>query len=152
MNFQYRGAFRNFPDLCIKCRRIVVGVARGKPLETGQPINFLTMIDPNTGRVQDSSHELYGDYLKSRVLVFPNAVGSSVGAYVLYSLKTKGLAPSAIICTNRTDTLTASACAISNIPAVDISEKRAQLVSFMRPGTEVIVDAFECHIKIIKRN
>ena len=110
------------------------------------------MIDPNTGRVQDSSHELYGDYLKSRVLVFPNAVGSSVGAYVLYSLKTKGLAPSAIICTNRADTLTASACAISNIPAVDISEKRARLVSFMRPGTEVIVDAVECRIKIIKRN
>jgi uncharacterized protein len=110
------------------------------------------MIDPNTGRVRDSSHELYGDYLKSKVLVFPNAVGSSVGAYVLYSLKTKGLAPSAIICINRTDTLTASACAISNIPAVYISEKPAQLVSFMRPGTEVIVDAVECCIKIIKRN
>lgn len=152
MNFQHRRAFRNFPDLFIKCRRIVVGVARGQPLMTGQPINFLTMIDPNTGRVRDPSHELYGANLKSRILIFPNAVGSSVGAYVLYSLKTQGLAPSAIICTNRTDTLTASACAISNIPAVDISEKRAQLVSFMRPGTEVIVDAVECCIKIIKRN
>ena len=119
---------------------------------TKQPINFLTMIDPEAGRVQDPLHDLYGSYLRARVLIFPNAVGSSVGAYVLYSLKTKGLAPSAIICVNRTDTITASACAISSIPAVDISKDQPQFFQFLESGTEVTVDASNCCIKFKKRN
>ena len=118
---------------------------------TRQPINFLTMIDPNTGRIQDSSHELYGISLSARVLVFPNAVGSSVGAYTLYSLKMKGHAPLAIICMNGADTVTASACAISDIPAVDIREEQSELILLTGSGgTEVIVDADNCYIKIIK--
>jgi predicted aconitase with swiveling domain len=111
------------------------------------------MIDPSTGTVQDYSHELYGRSLSARVLVFPNAVGSSVGAYILYSLKMKGLAPLAIICMKRTDAITASACAISDIPAVDIREQQSALISLTRSeGTEVIVDADSCYIKVIKRN
>ena len=128
-------------------------MAHGQPLVTKQPINFLTMIDPCTGTVQDYSHELYGRSLSARVLVFPNAVGSSVGAYILYSLKMKGLAPLAVICMKRTDTITASACAISDIPAVDIREQQSELISLTRSeGTEVIVDANSCYIKVIKRN
>lgn len=143
----------DFPNLFIKCRRIVGGVAHGQPIVTKQPINFLTMIDPSTGTVQDYSHELYGRSLSARVLVFPNAVGSSVGAYILYSLKMKGLAPLAVICMKRTDTITASACAISDIPAVDIREQQSALISLTRSeGTEVIVDANSCYIKVIKRN
>lgn len=128
-------------------------MAHGQPLFTKQPINFLTMIDPSTGTVQDNSHELYGRSLSARVLVFPNAVGSSVGAYILYSLKMKGLAPSAVICMKRTDTITASACAISDIPAVDIREQQSALISLTGPErTEVIVNADSCYIKVIKRN
>ena len=128
-------------------------MAHGQPLVTKQPINFLTMIDPCTGTVQDYSHELYGRSLSARVLVFPNAVGSSVGAYILYSLKMKGLAPLAVICMKRTDAITASACAISDIPAVDIREQQSALISLTRSeGTEVIVDADSCYIKVIKRN
>lgn len=128
-------------------------MAHGQPLFTKQPINFLTMIDPSTGTVHDYSHELYGRSLSARVLVFPNAVGSSVGAYILYSLKMKGLAPSAVICMKRTDTITASACAISDIPAVDIREQQSALISLTgSERTEVIVNADSCYIKVIKRN
>lgn len=119
---------------------------------TKQPINFLTMIDPAAGRVQDPSHDLYGSQLRARVLIFPNAVGSSVGAYVIYSLKIKGLAPSAIICMNRTDTITASACAISSIPLVDITKNQPQLFQYLKSGTEITVDANNCCIKVMKRN
>jgi predicted aconitase with swiveling domain len=53
----------------------------------------------------------------------------------------------------RTDTITASACAISDIPAVDIREQQSELISLTRSeGTEVIVDANSCYIKVIKRN
>jgi uncharacterized protein len=101
------------------CKKIVGGTGSGKTLVTSQPINFLAMVDARTGKVTDQKHELYGKSLKNAVLVYPNAVGSSVGAYVFYSLAQNGVAPSAIVCT-KADITTASGCAIANIPVVEL--------------------------------
>ena len=101
------------------CKKIVGGSGSGKTLVTSQPINFLAMVDARTGKVTDNKHELYGKSLKNVVLVYPNAVGSSVGAYVFYSLAQNGVAPSAIVCT-KADITTASGCAIANIPVVEL--------------------------------
>ncbi|HZA43173.1 MAG TPA: DUF126 domain-containing protein [Nitrososphaeraceae archaeon] len=99
------------------------GFAAGEALVSCTPINFLTMIDPGNGKVRDLSHQLYGKTLKDRIFVFPYSVGSSVGAYLLYRLKKNLSAPLAIICSNRMDITTASGCAISNIPAVQLKYK-----------------------------
>jgi predicted aconitase with swiveling domain len=138
--------------LVFKCRRIVGGSGFGLSLVTRQPINFLTMIDPETGVFHDVEHELHSRSLRSRVLVFPKAIGSSVGAYALYSLKTNGVAPAAIICTNTIDIITASACAISGIPAVDMKDQLFGLLSTLRQGTRVQVDADNCRIELIKKH
>jgi predicted aconitase with swiveling domain len=135
-----------------KCRRIVGGSGFGRSLVTRQSINFLTMVDPETGVFHDVDHELHGRSLKSRVLVFPRAIGSSVGAYALYSLKTKGLAPAAVICTTVIDIITASACAISEIPAVDMKGQRFESKSALRQGTQVLVDADNCRILLFKKH
>lgn len=120
------------------CRKIVGGRGSGKALVTAQPINFLAMVDPKTGVITDKKHELAGKSLKGRVLVYPNAVGSSVGAYVFYSLARNGVAPSAIACTTRAvDITTASGCAIANIPVVDMLPAGARIKS----GVSVTVDA-----------
>jgi predicted aconitase with swiveling domain len=106
--------------VAIKCKCIVKGIAHGEALVCDTPINFLTMIDPGNGEVRDPNHQLYGNTLKDRIFVFPYSVGSSVGAYLLYRLKKNLSAPLAIICSNRMDITTASGCAISNIPAVQL--------------------------------
>jgi phosphomecalonate degydratase small subunit len=103
------------------CRKIVGGSGEGQALVTAQPINFLAMVDARTGKITDPKHDLYGKSLKGSVLVFPYAIGSSVGAYAIYSLKEYGTAPSAIVCA-RADITTASGCAIANIPVVDLPE------------------------------
>jgi predicted aconitase with swiveling domain len=110
------------------------------------------MLDPKTGIIKDPDHDLYGKSLKSKVLIFPNAVGSSVGAYMLYSLKMHGFAPSAIICTHGIDIITASACAISEIPTVDTEGRQTELVSRIKSGIQVLVDADDCHIEFNKTN
>jgi len=101
------------------CKRIVGGSGEGPAMVTSQPINFLAMIDPKTGTITDSKHELHGKSIKGSVLVFPYAVGSSVGAYAIYSLREYGTAPNAVVCT-KADITTASGCAIANIPVVDL--------------------------------
>ena len=101
------------------CRRIVGGTGEGKTLITIQPINFLAMVNAKTGIVTDLSHELYGESLKASVLILPYAIGSSVGAYAIYSMKEYGNAPNAVVC-SKADIITASGCALANIPLVDL--------------------------------
>ncbi|HKZ61826.1 MAG TPA: DUF126 domain-containing protein [Nitrososphaera sp.] len=101
------------------CKKIVGGSGEGLTLVTAQPINFLAMVDPKTGMITDSKHELYEKSLKGAVLVFPYAVGSSVGAYAIYSLREYGTAPNAVVC-SKADITTASGCAIASIPVVDL--------------------------------
>jgi hypothetical protein len=101
------------------CGKIVGGSGEGRALVTAQPINFLAMVDTKTGKITDPKHDLYGKSLKGSVLVFPFAIGSSVGAYAIYSLKEYETAPSAVVCA-RADITTASGCAIANIPVVNL--------------------------------
>jgi predicted aconitase with swiveling domain len=101
------------------CRKIVGGTGEGKTLVTTQPINFLAMVEAETGAIADPQHQLHGRSLKGAVLVLPYAIGSSVGAYAIYSLKEHGTAPSAVIC-SKADITIASGCAIANIPVVDL--------------------------------
>ncbi|HEX2014969.1 MAG TPA: DUF126 domain-containing protein [Nitrososphaera sp.] len=97
------------------------GEGEGAALVTSQPINFLAMLDAKAGMIADPRHEICGKPLKGSVLVFPFAVGSSVGAYAIYSLSQYGNAPSAIVC-SKADITTASGCAIARIPVVDLPE------------------------------
>ena len=120
------------------CHRIVGGVGKGPALVTGQPINFLAMVDTKSGIITDPKHELYKRSLKGSVLFFPYAIGSSVGAYAIYSLKDSGSAPNAIVCT-KADITTASGCAIAKIPVVDLPNG-AQL-SAIKNGLMTEVDA-----------
>jgi predicted aconitase with swiveling domain len=106
----------------LNCRKIVTGIGTSKALVTKEAINFLAMIDTKSATIIDKNHELFGKSIKDIILVFPNAVGSSVGAYAIYSLKINRVAPSAMICINSADIITASGCAISDIPLVDMLE------------------------------
>ena len=103
----------------INCKKIVGGKADGLSLLSHRPINMLSMLDTKSGRIKDEDHDLFNQIVKDRILILPNCIGSSVGAYIFYSLKINGVSPKAIICTNRCDIITASGCAISNIPLVD---------------------------------
>jgi uncharacterized protein len=125
--------------LRINCRRIVGGIGMGRALVTNQPINFLTMIDTNKGIIRDQFHELFGQSIKNVILIFPNAIGSSVGAYSIYSLRLNGVAPLSMICSKKTDITTASGCAISNIPVVELIEPH--MVSLVKAGSYIRVNA-----------
>jgi predicted aconitase with swiveling domain len=126
----------------IKCKKIVGGITSGKLLVSEQPINFLAMIDIKTGKITDKDHKLNSQTLKNSILIFPNAIGSSVGAYTIFSLKNNNTSPNGIICTNSVDITTASGCAISNIPLVFIEKKENEYLNKNRNGNmDIILDA-----------
>ncbi len=118
---------------------IVRGKAQGSLLVAKNPINFLGGIDKKTGLVHDKKHDLFGKSIANKIFAFPFGVGSSVGAYTLYSLKYNNCAPLAMICL-KADLTTASGCAISNIPLVVIDKHDYDL---LQENNQVTLDAIE---------
>lgn len=118
---------------------IVKGKANGSLLIAKKPINFLGGIDKITGIVHDKNHDLFGKSISDKILAFPFGIGSSVGAYTIYSLKFNKCAPLAMVCL-KADLTTASGCAISNIPLVVVDKNDYNL---LQEGKQVILDAIE---------
>ena len=99
-------------------RIIVEGCCRAEALVSKQPLSFLGDVDPADGKIIEKNHDLSGQCVKDKVLVFPHGHGSTVGSYVLYSLKKGKLAPKAII--NQTaDPVVVVGAIIADIPMLD---------------------------------
>jgi predicted aconitase with swiveling domain len=118
-----------------KGRKISPGHASGKALVTGQGISFYGGVDPETGIIVEKDHELEGQSITGKVLVFPTGKGSTVGSYVLYQLAKTGKGPVAII-NQETETIVAVGCIISEIPAVDKIP-----IEQIRTGQKLQIDA-----------
>lgn len=99
-------------------RTIYQGIAEGEALVTSMGISFFGGVDPDTGIVVEKGHQLEGQSINGKVLVFPAGKGSTVGSYTLYRLKMNGVAPAAIVNT-QCETITAVGCIIAGIPCVD---------------------------------
>ena len=104
-------------------RKIIVqGEAKGIVLKTTSPINFLGAVDKKTGMIRDKKYDIFEKSIKNTILVFPHGIGSSVGAYTIYSLKSHQSAPLAMIC-QKADLTVASGCALANIPMIVVSNE-----------------------------
>jgi len=102
---------------------IVQGKVKGTVLKTTNPINFLGAVDKKTGIIHDQKYDIFEKSIKDSILVFPHGIGSSVGAYTIYSLKSYESAPLAMIC-KKADLTVASGCALANIPMIVVSKEQ----------------------------
>ncbi|GAB4483818.1 MAG: DUF126 domain-containing protein [Anaerolineales bacterium] len=99
-------------------RVIYPGKAQGIALVSHQALSFFGGVDPENGIVLESGHELEGQLIANKILVFPSGKGSTVGSYTLYRLKQNGLAPAAIL-NAECEPIIATGCIISEIPCID---------------------------------
>lgn len=130
----------------IKCRNISRGIAQGRVLMSHDAISFLGNVDPKTGVVVEQEHDLYGQSIKDRVLVFPHGKGSTVGSYVLYQLSKNGVAPSAMI-NIESEPIVAVGAIISGIPLVDRMETNPYEV--LEDGTMVMIDSQNGYVEVL---
>ncbi len=115
---------------------LVSGKVQGVVLKSTKPINFLGTVDKKTGIISDKNHDLFGKSIKDTILVFPSGVGSSVGAYTIYSIKSNNTAPLAMIC-QKADLTVATGCALTNIPLIIISDEE---FSSIENGMKISLD------------
>lgn len=115
---------------------LVQGKTQGIILKSNDPINFLGTVDKKTGIISDKNHDLFEKSIKDSILVFPSGVGSSVGAYTIYSIKSNNSAPLAMIC-QKADLTVATGCALANIPLVMVSDEE---FSLFQNGQKISLD------------
>jgi len=115
---------------------LVSGKVQGVVLKSEKPINFLGTVDKKTGIISDKNHDLFEKSIKDTILVFPSGVGSSVGAYTIYSIKSNNTAPLAMIC-QKADLTVVTGCALTNIPLIIISDEE---FSSIENGMKISLD------------
>lgn len=124
-------------------RRIFAGQATGDALVSSMGISFYGGVDPESGVVIERDHELEGQSIAGKVLVFPTGKGSTVGSYTLYRLMRAGKAPVAII-NVECETITAVGCIIAEIPCVDQVP-----IGELQSGQQIMVDGEQGVVAIL---
>jgi predicted aconitase with swiveling domain len=113
---------------------ILPGTGKGRLLSTRQPISFWGCVDPLTGRISDKRHELFGESVAEKILVFPFGKGSSTGSLMILELLRLNLAPAAII-NIRTEPLLATGPVVGKhfygktFPIVNVEEADLDLLT-----------------------
>lgn len=128
-------------------RKIAGGKAEGEALVSSEAITFLGGVDPETGVVVESGHELEGESLSGRILVFPRGKGSTVGVYTIYGMKKRGCAPAGII-NVKSESVIATGAIISGIPMLDSLE--SDPLSIIKTGDNIKIDADEGYVEVEK--
>lgn len=129
----------------IKGRIISRGVAEGPVLLTKEAITFLGGVEVETGVIVERGHELEGEGVAGKVLIFPRGKGSTVGSYVIYGLKREGTAPAAIINLDAEE-MVATGAIISGIPMLDSLERNP--LESLRNGMRLLVNAEEGYVEV----
>jgi uncharacterized protein len=127
-------------DLVIKIhgRCVVPGVARAPALVTHERVSGWGGVDPRTGTIVETRHELRGQSFAGKVLVFPGAKGSSGWSAQFHMARVMGMAPAAWLF-NRMCTKIALGAVVSHAPAMTDFDRDP--LEVIRTGDWVEVDA-----------
>ena len=123
-------------------RKIYKGITEGQALVTKDGISFYGGVDPDTGEIVEVGHELEGQTVSGKILVFPSGKGSTVGSYTMYRMMKNNTAPAAIV-NSEIDTIIAVGCIISEIPCVDKIN-----INKIKTGQKVIVNGTEGLVEV----
>ena len=126
----------------LKGRKIYKGIAEGEAVVTKDGISFYGGVDPDTGKVVEVGHELEGQSITGKILVFPTGKGSTVGSYTLYRMRKNKTAPAAIV-NEQIDTIIAVGCIISEIPCVDKID-----IDEIKTGRRIVVNGSEGTVEV----
>lgn len=130
-----------------ECHKISEGVATGKVIISKDEIMFY-LVDPVSGVVIEKGHDLEGQSIKKKIIIFPGGKGSSVvQSDGLYQLMMKSNQPLAMIIQNPETVLVAGAI-IMEIPMVDKVDP--DFYTTIKNGDMIRVDATQGIIEILE--
>jgi len=134
--------------ITLRGRTVVGGYAEGEALVTRDTISGWGGIDPMTGTVIETRHELRGQSFKDRILVFPGAKGSSGWSAAFHVTRITGTAPKAMVF-NEMTTKIALGAVVMRVPSVtDLNRDPLEVI---QTGDWVTVDGDRGIVEILRR-
>lgn len=135
--------------IIIRGRCVVPGVAEGEALVTRERISGWGGVDPRSGTIVETRHELRGCSFAGKVLVFPGAKGSSGWSAQFHVARLMGTAPAAWLF-NEMTTKVALGTVVSHAPAMTDFDRDP--LALIRSGDWVRVDADAGTVTIRRRS
>jgi predicted aconitase with swiveling domain len=129
----------------IKAKPITGGKAEGVAVVSRMAISFTGGMDPDTGIIREPGHELEGQCVAGKILVFPSGKGSTTGSWQYYAAFKRGNAPKGIINVKAEGVVAVSAI-ITGTPMVH--ELETDPLESIRNGDLVTINADEGFVEI----
>jgi predicted aconitase with swiveling domain len=140
------GALLSERVITLTGRKVVGGVAEGEAMVTRDTISG--GVNPMTGVILETRHELRGQSFKDKILVFPGAKGSSGWSVVFHMSRLAGAAPRAMVF-NEMTTKVALGAVVMRCPSVtDLDQDPLQVIE---TGDWVRVDGDAGTVQVYKR-
>jgi predicted aconitase with swiveling domain len=133
--------------IVLRGRKVVGGCAEGEALVTHDTISGWGGIDPMTGTVIETHHELRGVSFKDKILVFPGAKGSSGWSAAFHLARLAGCAPKAMIFTIMTAKIALGAVVMRAPAVTDLDQDP---LSVIETGDWVKVDGDRGIVEVFK--
>lgn len=134
--------------IVIRGRKVVGGVAEGEALVTRDRVSGWGGIDPRTGTIIETRHELKGVSFAGKVLVFPGAKGSSGWSNQFHLTRLMGVAPAAMLF-NEMTTKIALGAVVTHAPSMTGFERDP--LEVIQTGDWVRVDADAGVVTVTRR-
>ena len=135
------------PPLSLTGGRGMGAPVRGPALVSGQGFGFRYDLDSTTGVISNRDHDLYGEELAGRVLVFTKPKGGMAASWALASLRDRGIAPLAIVF-REASPIFAQGALFSGLPIMHMLE--GDPCALIRTGDDVALYPTEGRIDIFR--
>ena len=134
--------------IILRGRKVVGGCAEGEAMVTRETISGWGGIDPMTGAIIETRHELRGQSFKDKVLVFPGAKGSSGWSVAFHTARLTNSAPRALVF-NVMTTKIALGAVVMRVPSVTDFDRDPLTV--IETGDWVKVDGDRGIVEVTKK-
>ncbi len=121
----------------LKGRKVVGGKASGQAVVTGERFSFVGGVNPETGVVTEKGHQLEGQSIAKRVLIYTTGKGSTGGSTRLFEMVAEGVGPVALV-NVKAEAVSTIGAIMAEIPVVDSLDQDPTEV--IRTGDWVEVD------------
>jgi predicted aconitase with swiveling domain len=133
--------------ITLRGRKVVGGCTEGEALVTRETISGWGGVNPMSGTIIETRHELRGQSFKDKVLVFPGAKGSSGWSAVFHMTRLTGTAPKAMLF-NEMTTKIALGAVVMRVPSLTGFDQDP--LSVIETGDWVKVDADRGIVEVTK--
>ncbi|MGB7182957.1 MAG: DUF126 domain-containing protein [Burkholderiaceae bacterium] len=136
--------------IVLKCHQGIGPKVTGEALVANDNFSARYDLDRINGVFSREQHQLFGQSYKGKILVLNTAKGGVASAWMLHEMKSRAIAPMAILF-NNANTILAQGAALADMTMCDRFE-RGDVTSLIKTGDALEIDPAAGVVRILNRD